>query len=221
MMEVMASYQITEKTEEMAAIEAITPVELRGRWVYFAAKRVLDLFFALVGLVVLAIPMALIALIIAIDSPGKPIFRQKRMGKNGRVFTILKFRTMYTYAPHDVATNTLDTASYTTKVGEFLRVYSLDELPQLWNVLIGNMSFVGYRPVCLSEQRLNQLREEYGILATKPGITGYAQVNGRDNVTTDEKVRLDLYYVKHCSVLLDLRCILKTAKVALSKEGAK
>ena len=100
-------------------------------------------------------------------------------------------------------------------------MYSLDELPQLWNVLIGNMSLVGYRPVCLSEQRLNQLREEYGILATKPGITGYAQVNGRDNVTTDEKVRLDLYYVKHCSVLLDLRCILKTAKVALSKEGAK
>lgn len=221
MMEVMATYQITEKTEEMAAIEAITPVELRGRWVYFAAKRVLDFFFALVGLVALAIPMALIALIIAIDSPGKPIFRQKRMGKNGRVFTILKFRTMYTYAPHDVATNSLDTASYTTKVGEFLRVYSLDELPQLWNVLIGNMSLVGYRPVCLSEQRLNQLREEYGILATKPGITGYAQVNGRDNVTTDEKVRLDLYYVRHCSVLLDLRCILKTAKVALSKEGAK
>ena len=219
-MEVMAPYQSAEAVREQTSAHSM-PAGLRKCWIYLVAKRIFDFFFASIGLIVLAIPMAIIALIIVMDSPGKPIFRQKRIGQNGKVFTIFKFRTMYTYAPSDAATNSINTSMYMTKVGKFLRLYSLDELPQLWNVLRGNMSFVGYRPVCLSEQRLNQLRDECGVLTTKPGITGYAQINGRDNVMVDEKVQLDLYYVKHCSVLFDLQCILKTVKVVLTKEGAR
>ena len=188
---------------------------------YLALKRAFDISGALVGLAVLALPMSVIALIIALDSPGDPIFRQERLGKDGKPFTIYKFRTMYTYAPEDVATNSIDVSAYTTGAGKFLRGYSIDELPQLWNVLRGDMSFVGYRPVCLSEQQLNRLRLECGVLDMRPGITGYAQVNGRDNVTMNEKVRLDQYYAQHCSFSLDLHCLLKTVKVALSKEGAK
>lgn len=199
----------------------IAPVDGNSKKrIYHIVKRMLDVAASFVALIILAIPMAVIALIIVLDSPGPAIFRQKRIGKDGKAFTIFKFRTLYTYAPSDVATNSLNTTAYITRVGKFLRLYSLDELPQLWNVLIGNMSFVGYRPVCLSEQQLNQHRAECGVLTTKPGITGYAQINGRDNVSMDDKVRLDLYYVNHCSILFDLRCILKTVKVALTKEGA-
>lgn len=219
-MEATAPCLDTEKNKASPG-EASTSTKQKNRWAYFLVKRAFDFFFALMGLVVLTIPMMILALVIVLDSPGAPVFRQKRMGKDGKIFTIYKLRTMYTYAPREVATNSLDTGTYTTKVGHFLRLCSLDELPQLWNVLIGNMSFVGYRPVCLSETYLNQLRKEYGVFAAKPGITGYAQVNGRDNVAPDEKAEMDRYYVENCSVRLDLWCIGKTVRVAVTKEGAK
>lgn len=205
-------------TQRVMYIERPRVAEKRA---YLALKRAFDISGALVGLAVLALPMSVIALIIALDSPGDPIFKQERLGKDGQVFTIYKFRTMYTYAPKNMATNAVNVSAYTTEAGKFLRGYSLDELPQLWNVLRGDMSFVGYRPVCLSEQELNRLRLECGVMEMRPGITGYAQINGRDNVTMKEKVRLDLYYTQHCSFPLDLHCLLKTVKVALSKEGAK
>lgn len=205
-------------TQRVMYIERPRVAEKRA---YRAVKRAFDISGALAGLAVLAIPMSVIALIIVLDSPGDPIFKQKRLGKDGQVFTIYKFRTMYTYAPKNMATNAVNVSAYTTEAGKFLRGYSLDELPQLWNVLRGDMSFVGYRPVCLSEQELNRLRLECGVMEMRPGITGYAQINGRDNVTMKEKVRLDLYYAQHCSFPLDLHCLLKTVKVALSKEGAK
>lgn len=205
-------------TQRVMYIERPRVAEKRA---YRAVKRAFDISGALAGLAVLAIPMSVIALIIVLDSPGDPIFKQERLGKDGQVFTIYKFRTMYTYAPKNMATNAVNVSAYTTEAGKFLRGYSLDELPQLWNVLRGDMSFVGYRPVCLSEQELNRLRLECGVMEMRPGITGYAQINGRDNVTMKEKVRLDLYYTQHCSFLLDLHCLLKTVKVALSKEGAK
>ena len=220
MMEVTASCQNIEKNKEHGVVYIEPTSKIQNRRAYLIPKRVFDFFFALIGLIALAIPMMIIAVIIVLDSPGKPFFSQKRMGKDGKIFTIFKFRTMYKCAPSDVATNSINTVEYTTKVGNFLRLHSLDELPQLWNVLKGDMSFVGYRPVCLTEERLNRLRAEYGILTTRPGITGYAQVNGRDTITTDEKVKMDLYYVEHRSILFDLRCLLKTVKVALTKEGA-
>lgn len=205
-------------TQRVMYIERPRVAEKRA---YRAVKRAFDISGALAGLAVLAVPMSVIALIIVLDSPGDPIFKQERLGKDGQVFTIYKFRTMYTYAPKNMATNAVNVSAYTTEAGKFLRGYSLDELPQLWNVLRGDMSFVGYRPVCLSEQELNRLRLECGVMEMRPGITGYAQINGRDNVTMKEKVRLDLYYAQHCSFPLDLHCLLKTVKVALSKEGAK
>lgn len=205
-------------TQRVMYIERPRVAEKRA---YRAVKRAFDISGALAGLAVLAIPMSVIALIIVLDSPGDPIFKQERLGKDGQVFTIYKFRTMYTYAPKNMATNAVNVSAYTTEAGKFLRGYSLDELPQLWNVLRGDMSFVGYRPVCLSEQELNRLRLECGVMEMRPGITGYAQINGRDDVTMKEKVRLDLYYAQHCSFSLDLHCLLKTVKVALSKEGAK
>lgn len=218
-MEVITSGQPVGKQENKA--ERAEPINKKKRRLYFATKRAFDLLLALVGIVVLAIPMMIIALIIAKESEGSPIFRQQRVGKKGKTFTIFKFRTMYTYAPSDVATNSLNIQKYTTKVGAFIRLHSIDELPQLLNVIKGDMSIVGYRPVCLTEQTLNRRRAELGIFEMKPGITGYAQVNGRDNVTAEDKAIMDLYYVENCSVLLDLRCLIKTVKVVLTKEGTK
>ena len=168
---------------------------------YLFIKRTFDIAASVAAGIVLLLPMLLIAVLVRIDS--------ERLGKDGKPFTMLKFRTMYTYAPANMATNEIDMRKYTTKLGKFLREYSIDELPQLWNVFIGNMSFVGYRPVCLSENKLNSLRKKYGVFGMKPGITGYAQVSGRDNIGTDEKARMDLFYVEHCSVALDICCILK------------
>lgn len=188
---------------------------------YLFIKRTFDIAASVAAGIVLLLPMLLVAVLVRIDSHGPALFRQERLGKDGKPFTMLKFRTMYTYAPANMATNEIDMRKYTTKLGKFLREYSIDELPQLWNVFIGNMSFVGYRPVCLSENKLNSLRKKYGVFGMKPGITGYAQVSGRDNIGTDEKARMDLFYVEHCSVALDICCILKTVKTVLTREGVK
>lgn len=149
-METVVSYPGVKNCTAQRAMYIERPRVAEKR-AYLALKRAFDISGALVGLAVLALPMSVIALIIALDSPGNPIFRQERLGKDGQAFTIYKFRTMYTYAPEDVATNSINVSAYTTGVGKFLRGYSIDELPQLWNVLRGDMSFVGYRPVCLSE----------------------------------------------------------------------
>lgn len=187
---------------------------------YLCAKRLFDLCGSLIAIVLLAIPLLLIALVIKIDSPGPAIFKQDRMGKNGQVFTIYKFRTMRLDAPHDVAARAfLDADNYITSIGAFLRRTSLDELPQLWNILIGDMSFVGYRPVCLTEVNLNRLRKESGVLTVRPGLTGYAQVQGRDNVGHRTKAELDEYYVRNMSVKMDLWCLMKTIAIVLNGEG--
>lgn len=217
-MEVVTSGKTVEKEQNRIGVES---TKIKRRRIYYAIKRSFDVCFALIGMILLAIPMMVIALIIKKDSDGSPIFRQQRLGKNEKIFTIFKFRTMYTNTPNDVATNSLNTEEYTTKVGGFIREHSLDELPQLLNVLKGDMSFVGYRPVCLTEQKLNCRRAELGVFAMKPGITGYAQINGRDNVTSEEKALMDKYYVENCSLLLDLRCLIKTIKVVLAKDGVK
>jgi len=164
----------------------------------------------------------LVGVLIHIDSPGPVIFRQKRMGRNGKVFTIYKFRTMYESAPDDKAANQFEDADmYITKLGGFLRRTSIDELPQLVNVLRGEMSLVGYRPVCISETELNELRARLGVFAVRPGITGLAQVSGRDNIGYQEKAMLDAQYVQTRSIKLDLWCILKTVSIVFSGEGVK
>ena len=187
---------------------------------YLICKRISDLVFAVVGLAVCLIPMLVIGILVKLDSKGPAIFKQERLGQNGKVFTIYKFRTMRVSAPKDVAA-VLFTESdrYITRVGAFLRRTGIDELPQLWNILRGDMSFIGYRPLCLTEREINEERARLGVLSVRPGITGWAQVNGRNNISDEEKARLDAEYVCRLSLKLDLVCLLKTVTTILSSEG--
>lgn len=187
---------------------------------YLPLKRVLDLVCAVVVSLLLAVPMAILALLIKLDSPGPVLFLQERMGRDAKKFTIYKFRTMAPHAPRDVAARDLENPEqYQTRLGTFLRKSSIDELPQLWNIIKGDMSFVGYRPVCLTETALNEMRERCGVFAVRPGITGLAQVSGRDNLSIEEKALLDAEYVTRCSLKMDIRCVLLTVKTVLSGEG--
>jgi len=186
---------------------------------------------ALVGLLLLWWLYILIAVAIVIDDPGPVIFKQRRVGKkkNGKLtyFNILKFRTMKTSTPKDVPTHLLhDPDQYITRVGRFLRRYSLDELPQLWNIAIeGNLTWIGPRPALYNQEDLIEEREKYGANDVMPGITGWAQVNGRDELEINEKARLDGVYVSDISkgnamaILMDVTCFLKTIKVVAIAAG--
>lgn len=196
------------------------PVKQKPRAAYLALKRGIDILVALVVSTILLLPMILIGVIIKLESKGPAIFKQKRMGKDGKVFTIFKFRTMKQSAPSEMATRDfVDANQYMTKFGNFLRRSSIDELPQLLNILTGDMSFVGYRPVCLTETDLNELRMERGVFWLRPGITGLAQVSGRDDIGYEKKVELDAEYVAKCSLKLDLWCLLQTVRTVITGEG--
>ncbi len=183
-------------------------------------KRLGDVLFALLGLVATLPLGGMIALAIYLEDGGAPIFRQTRIGQDGMTFTILKFRTLRTDAPRDVPTHLMQNmASYYTRVGRLLRHASLDEWPQLVNILRGEMSFVGPRPALWNQADLIALREENGASRMRPGLTGLAQVNGRDDLSIQEKARLDGVYVREVSFGMDCRCLLKTVRVVLMHEG--
>lgn len=184
-------------------------------------KRVLDLALGLIMVAVLLIPMLIIAILIKADSFHDPIlFRQSRVGKNNRQFTILKFRTMRVDAPHSVATASLTkSATYITRIGGILRKSSLDELPQIFNVLIGQMSLIGPRPLVPSEEKVLNLRKRNGADQVLPGITGLAQVSGRDEVSGTEKARLDGYYATHVSIWLDIKIFFITIINVITERG--
>ncbi|MFW6270384.1 MAG: sugar transferase [Bacillota bacterium] len=182
-------------------------------------KRLLDLCLSLLLLIFLAPVLLLIGIIIKIDSRGPVLFCQKRVGYKRKVFTCYKFRTMKSETP-DIATNDFeDREDYMTGIGHYLRKYSLDELPQLLNIIRGNMSIVGPRPVIPDEEKLVQKRAEQGIYDIKPGVTGWAQINGRDHVSVSEKVDYDLYYLENHSLWMDLKIILRTVTYVLKKKG--
>ena len=188
---------------------------------YLVIKRVVDITVACIILLVLALPMLIIAALIKIGSSGPALFKQQRMGLGGKPFTIYKFRTMKQDAPPEMATLEFkDSSDYITRIGGFLRRTSIDELPQLLNIIKGDMSFVGYRPVCLTEENLNNLRMEYSVFALRPGITGLAQVKGRDTLRSPEKALLDKQYVEECSAKLDLWCCWQTVWTVISGKGA-
>ncbi len=183
------------------------------------SKRLFDLIFSLILTVLLAPFLLLIALLIRLESKGSPIFAQKRVGQHSKPFTIYKFRTMRIDTP-DVPTNEFDDRDkYITKMGKFLRVTSLDELPQLFNILKGDMSFVGPRPPLFSQEELVENRKKYGVDKFKPGITGWAQINGRDDIDDQQKFEYDLYYKKNYSLRLDLKIIFKTFLQVIKREG--
>ncbi len=184
-------------------------------------KRAFDIAAALGGLLVLSPVLAVIALAVRLDSPGPAIHWSRRVGRFNRIFLMPKFRTMRTDAP-DVATHLLaDPQAWITPLGRFLRRASLDELPQLWSVLIGDMSLVGPRPALFNQDDLVALRTAAGVEALRPGVTGWAQVNGRDDLPIEEKARLDADYLDLQGFVFDLKIIFTTLRAAVSGQGVR
>lgn len=198
-------------------------VEQSFKWYRDFFKRGFDIFFSLIAIIILAIPMMIIALWIKVDSPHeKVLFKQERIGINNVPFTILKFRSMRDDAPHQMATENFENPEvYITPVGKILRKASLDELPQLINVLKGDMSIVGPRPLIPKEKYVLKLRDEYGANKILPGITGLAQVHGRDQVTDENKASYDGKYALNVSLLLDASIILKTVSDVVRSRGVR
>ena len=183
-------------------------------------KRILDVTGAFVLLIALLPFWALISLVIKLDSKGPVLFKQKRLGMNEVPFQIYKFRTMRTDAPSEMATNQLyQSGRYITRVGVYLRTLSLDELPQLYNILKGDMSFVGFRPCLWNEFELDEERRKTGAYAVRPGITGLAQIRGRDELDPREKALYDGVYAKNVGFDYDLRILTKTLFAVFNKEG--
>lgn len=183
-------------------------------------KRLLDVVLSGMGILVLALPMLIIAIVIKIDSKGPVFFKQKRVGKGKEHFTILKFRTMRTDAPHDAPTHELsDPKKWITKVGGFLRKTSLDELPQIFNIFVGHMSIIGPRPALWNQFDLIEERDKYGANDVRPGLTGWAQINGRDELEIDVKAKLDGEYIEKLSFGFDVKCFFGTIKSVLKSDG--
>lgn len=188
---------------------------------YEVTKRICDAVVSLVALVVLSPPLLMIALVIKLSSPGPAVLTQQRAGRDDRLFRCYKFRTMVTDTP-EVATDKLENPErYVTRVGYYLRKYSLDELPQLANILRGDMSFVGPRPALHNQYDLRAMRNRTGVSRLRPGLTGWAQVNGRDDIPLLEKVSLDIEYAKQRSFRLDLRIIGLTGRSVISGNGVQ
>lgn len=174
-------------------------------------KRMLDMVLSFGGLVVLSPVYAAIALVIKIEDPGPVLFTQKRVGQNKEYFKLHKFRSMKVSTPHDVPTHQLENPEqYITKVGKFIRAHSLDELPQIWDIFVGNMSVIGPRPGLWNQDLLTAERDKYGANDVKPGLTGWAQINGRDELEIPVKAKLDGEYVQKQSLLFDVKCFLGT-----------
>ncbi len=189
---------------------------------YPLCKRVFDFALSLALLLLLSAPLLALALVIKLDSPGPVLFRQRRIGKGKREFLILKFRTMRTDAPKETPTHLLaDPSAYITPLGAFLRRTSLDELPQLFNILKGEMSFVGPRPALWNQDDLIAERDRRGANDVLPGLTGLAQISGRDELPVERKAELDGEYVQKASMVFDLRILFRTFRTVVRKEGFK
>ncbi|HBW13340.1 MAG TPA: lipid carrier--UDP-N-acetylgalactosaminyltransferase [Proteiniclasticum sp.] len=172
-------------------------------------KRLFDIVFSFISIIILTPIFFLIAILIRVDGKEKILFRQQRLGLHSKPFNILKFRTMKVDAPN-IAAKDIDNDAYVTRVGKVLRRTSLDELPQLFNILVGQMSFVGPRPLIPNEGEINSLRSQAGVDEIRPGLTGWAQVVARDTCDDLEKLSLDVFYKENESFLLDLKIILRT-----------
>ncbi len=183
-------------------------------------KRAIDLCLSVVGLIVLSPVFLILVIAIKLDSKGPVLFKQKRVGIHKRYFNILKFRTMKIDTPKDMPTHMLKNPDqYITKVGKFLRKTSLDELPQIINIVKGEMSIIGPRPALWNQSDLLEERDKYGANDVMPGLTGWAQINGRDELEIPEKAKLDGEYVAKMSFFFDFRCFLGTILSVLKSDG--
>lgn len=195
-------------------LEAVGDSEYKPNFYDKYVKRGMDIVLSFGGLVLLSPIYAGIALAIKIDDPGPVLFTQKRMGQNKQYFKLHKFRSMKMSTPHDVPTHMLDNPDqYITKVGKFLRAHSLDELPQIWDIFIGNMSVIGPRPGLWNQDILTAERDKYGANDVKPGLTGWAQINGRDELEIPDKAKLDGDYVHNMGLKMDAKCFLGSVHV--------
>lgn len=187
---------------------------------YKTGKTIIDRILAFIGLIILSPLLLILIIAIKLDSPGPILFRQKRVGIHKTYFNILKFRTMRTDTPKDTPTHLLQNPEqYITKVGKFLRKTSLDELPQIINILKGDMAIVGPRPALWNQYDLIAERDKYGANDILPGLTGWAQINGRDELPIDVKARLDGEYVEKQSFGMDLKCIFGTVVSVAKQDG--
>lgn len=187
---------------------------------YSATKRLLDIVISFFGLVILSPLFLILSTLIFISDPGPVLFVQKRVGKNKEFFKLHKFRSMKLNTPHNIPTHMLENPDkYITKVGKFIRNHSLDELPQIWDIFIGNMSIIGPRPALWNQEVLISERDKYNANDIKPGLTGWAQINGRDELTIPQKAKLDGYYTNHYSFGIDAKCFLLSLKVFKKDES--
>ena len=184
-------------------------------------KRFFDIVLSFIAIIAFSLPMIVVSIAIKVNSKGPILFRQQRIGKNGVHFEIYKFRSMYTETPN-VSTEALgDPTVYITPIGKFIRKTSLDELPQLFNIIKGDMSIVGPRPALYNQYELIEMRDKVNVNAVRPGLTGYAQVMGRDFITDEEKVTYDKYYVDNMSIVFDIKIVWLTFFSVLKSEGIK
>lgn len=187
---------------------------------YLKLKRPIDIILSLIGLIVLSPIFLLLIIAIKLDSKGPVFFKQKRIGINKKYFYILKFRTMKIDTPKDTPTHLLTNPDqYITKIGKFLRKTSLDELPQIWNIFIGEMSIIGPRPALWNQYDLIEERDKYGANNIRPGLTGWAQINGRDELPIEEKAKLDGEYTEKICLWMDVKCFYGTIVSVLKRDG--
>lgn len=183
-------------------------------------KRAIDIVMSFLGLIILSPFFLILALLIVIDDPGPVFFTQKRVGKGKTFFKLHKFRSMKMSTPHDMPTHLLENPDqYITKIGKFLRKSSLDELPQIWDIFVGNMSIIGPRPALWNQDDLVAERDKYGANDVRPGLTGWAQINGRDELEIPVKAKLDGEYVENISFGFDCKCFFGTIFSVLKHDG--
>lgn len=201
-------------------LEAVGETSAPKSFYYKAIKRTLDVFVSFCGLVVLSPVFLILIIAIKIDDPGPVLFVQKRVGENKRYFKLHKFRSMKMSTPHDAPTHMLENPEqYITKIGKFIRKTSMDELPQIWDIFIGNMSIIGPRPALWNQDYLTAERDKYGANDIKPGLTGWAQINGRDELEIEEKAKLDGVYAEKMSFAFDCKCFIDSVFSVLKHDG--
>ena len=215
------SFRFDEEIYENAITIDLSNVANKASALYSISKRTMDIVSSLVGLILLSPLFLLVAILIKLDSKGPLIFKQIRIGKNSKPFYIYKFRSMKIDAPNLSTEEFINASDFTTKVGKFIRKTSIDELPQLVNILKGDMSIVGPRPVIEREVRLLEIRKECNVDSILPGITGLAQINGRDNIDDYEKVKYDFEYLSKRNLVLDIKIIINTVLKVAKSEGIK
>ena len=215
------SFRFDEEIYENAITIDLSNVANKASALYSISKRTMDIVSSLVGLILLSPLFLLVAILIKLDSKGPIIFKQIRIGKNSKPFYIYKFRSMKIDAPNLSTEEFINASDFTTKVGKFIRKTSIDELPQLVNILKGDMIIVGPRPVIEREVRLLEIRKECNVDSILPGITGLAQINGRDNIDDYEKVKYDFEYLSKRNLVLDIKIIINTVLKVAKSEGIK